>query len=253
VAEPWSKHWLPYTVPPRALSEPALYLTVEELPMAVLAPFVHPGSSFVNLRGQYSIPSDSARLATLLDRHRGRVRVLGRGLELVAGRLPEGRARPYDDTLLRIGFRVDTEDCFAIVWRADDGDDVLSRAANLAARERRANSALLSAGSCALRPGERDRAVIEAERRVSALFDRMENACPALFRGQTALTEPLGRGWSRLYPGIDARLEAQGRRVVLNRYRAGTYVDLGSLSDWEGQGGAVSAQCAQAVVRPGWQ
>src|SRR5207245_904084 len=50
IAEPWSLHWLPYDVPERALREPALYVTVEVLPMAVIAPFVHPASSFVNFR-----------------------------------------------------------------------------------------------------------------------------------------------------------------------------------------------------------
>jgi hypothetical protein len=83
---------------------------------------------------------------------------------------------------------------------------------------------------------------MEAEKRVSALFDRMEKACPALFRGQTALTEPLGRGWSRLYPGLDARLEAHADRVVLNRYRTGTHVDLGRLSDWA-RGDVPPPQC----------
>ena len=68
------------------MREPALYLTLEILPMAVVAPFVHPASSFVNFRGQHSLPPDSPRLAALLERHRGKVRALGRGLELVEGR-----------------------------------------------------------------------------------------------------------------------------------------------------------------------
>ncbi|HXL76744.1 MAG TPA: hypothetical protein VN967_12905, partial [Burkholderiales bacterium] len=58
-------------------------------------------------------------------------------------------------------------------------------------------------------------------------------ACPRLFRGQTSVTEPLGSGWSRYYAGLDARLEAYGRGVILNRYRAGVQIDLGLLSDWE--------------------
>jgi hypothetical protein len=61
---------------------------------------------------------------------------------------------------------------------------------------------------------------------MSALFDRIEKACPRLFRGQTAVTEPLGEGWSRHYVDLDARLEAFGGRVILNRYRTGEVVDL---------------------------
>ncbi len=151
IAEPWSKRWLAYDVPQRALRDAALYLTVEVLPMAVLAPFVNPASSFVNFRGQHSISPDSPRLAELLERYRGRVRTLGRDLALVAGRPTAAALLAYDRTLTRIGLRVDPTNCFTIAWRPD-ADDGLSRAANwlalpLPPHER------LSAVSCALRPG----------------------------------------------------------------------------------------------------
>jgi hypothetical protein len=83
----------------------------------------------------------------------------------------------------------------------------------------------------------------EMERHVSALFDRMEKACPRLFRRQTAVTEPLGSGWSRNYPGLDARLEASAERVILHRYRAGIYFDLGRLSDWEREEAVLPSFC----------
>jgi hypothetical protein len=241
IAEPWSRRWLPYYVPQRALLEPALYITVEVLPMAVVAPFVHPASSFVNFRGQHSLPADSPKLATLLERHRGHVRVLGRGLELVEGRPPADQVKVYDDTLLRLGHRLDAADCFTIAWRPDD-DDLLSRMANRLAGPRLPHEPL-SVVSCALRTATRDPADVEKERHASALFDRIERACPRLFRGQTAVTEPLGSGWSRHYPGLDARLDAYADRVILNRYRAGTRFDLGLLSDWERENAPVPAGC----------
>ena len=222
LAESWSRHWFPYAVPERALREPALYLSVELLPMAVVAPFVHPASSFVNFRGQHSIPTDSPRLAGLLERHRGHVRSLGRELEV----------KTYDARLLRIGYRVDPADCFKIAWQPDDGD-ALSRAANWLAGDPK-SSEPLSVLSCGLRSATRDPADIEREHQVSAVFDRMEKSCPDLFRGQTAVTEPLVTGgWSRYYAGLDARLEAHADRVILNRYRAASSVDLGRLSDWQ--------------------
>jgi len=241
IAEPWSLHWLPYDVPERALREPALYVTVEVLPMAVIAPFVHPASSFVNFRGQHSIPSDSPKLAALLERHRGRVRTLGRGLELVDGKPREEQLRAYDATLLRIGYRVDADDCFTISWRRDDADP-LSRAANWLAGSQLPHEPL-SVVSCALRTAIREPADHEMERHVSVLFDRIEKTCPRLFRGQTAVTEPLGSGWSRNYPGLDARLEASAERVILHRYRAGIYFDLGRLGDWEREGAGAPAPC----------
>jgi len=211
------------------------------LPMAVIAPFVHPASSFVNFRGQHSIPSDSPKLAALLERHRDRVRTLGRALELVDGKPREEQLKAYDATLLRMGYRVDAEDCFTIPWRRDDTDP-LSRAANWLAGPVPPHEPL-SAVSCGLRTATRDAAVAERERHVSALFDRMEKACPRLFRGQTAVTEPLGSGWSRNYPGLDARLETDADMVILHRYRAAMYIYLGRLADWDHEDAAVSPAC----------
>jgi hypothetical protein len=241
LAEPWTRHWLAYDVPEPARIEPALYLTLEILPMAVVAPFVHPASSFVNFRGQHSVPPDSPRLASLLERHRGRVRALGRGLELVEGRPRAEQVSVYDDTLVRIGYRVDATDCFTIAWRRDD-DDLLSRVANRLAGPLPTHEPL-SVASCALRPAARDPHEVEREKRASLLFDRIEQGCRRLFRGHTAVTEPLAGGWSRYYSGLDARLEAYGDRVILNRFRSATHFDLGPLSDWERPGAARPAAC----------
>jgi hypothetical protein len=230
LAERWSRHWLPYSVPERALREPALYLTVEILPMAVIAPLVDPSSSFVNFRGQHTLPGDAQRLRALLERYRGRLRTLGRGLELVEGKPSDDQVRIYDTRLRRLGYRVDTADCFAIPWRPDD-DDALSRTANLLSGNRQSYEPL-SVASCALRPAPRDAADIERERQASLLFDRIEKACPRLLRGQTAVTEPWGSGWARYYAGLDARLEAYADRVMLNRYRLAQELDLGSLPAW---------------------
>ncbi|HEX6266807.1 MAG TPA: hypothetical protein VFZ81_07900, partial [Burkholderiales bacterium] len=230
--EPWTRQWLAYAVPPRALQVPSLYLTVEVLSMSALTPLVHPASSFVNFRGQHSLPTDSLRLGALLERHRGRVRTLGRGLELVDGKPRPEALQSYDATLLRIGYRVNADDCFTIPWERDDGDR-LSRAVNWLARLEPSPEEL-SVVSCALLPVSRDAEDIAAEQAMSSLFDRMEKACPEVFRGQTAVTERLGSGWSRNYAGLDARLEVHAGTVILNRYRSAIYLHLGALSDWKG-------------------
>jgi hypothetical protein len=243
IAEPWSRSWLPYEVPEPVLAKQALYLTVELLPMAVLAPLAHPGSAFVNFRGQNSIPPDSPRLKALLERHRGQVRTLGRGLKSVDGKLPDDQLEAYDATLLRIGYRVNPADCLSIAWRPDDAD-WLSRAANAFSRAEPSGERL-SVVTCALLPAVRDPAEAAKEARASALFDRLEKSCPRLFRGQTAVTEPFGRGWSRYYVGLDARLEALGSRVVLNRFRVGTHSDLGAVTELEQPGAPIPAACRE--------
>jgi hypothetical protein len=213
LSEPWSARWLPYQPPERALREPALYLSAEVLPMAVVAPFLHPASSFANVSGQQALASDAPRLAALLERHRGRVRTLGR--------------RPADDApLRRFGYRLDASDCFTIAWKPES-DDLLSRAANALSFAQPASEPL-SVTSCALVAAPRDPRDLEAELRFSALFDRVEKNCPQLFRGQTAVTEPFGTsGWSRTYNGLDARLEAFGDKLILHRHRSGELIDLG--------------------------
>jgi hypothetical protein len=236
IAEPWSARWLPYEAPERARREPALYLSVEVLPMAVVAPFLHPGSSFVNFAGQHSLPSDAPRLKALLDRHRGQVRALG-------ARLALGDAvtlKAYDDALRRLGYRVDPSDCFVIAWRPEQ--DGLARLMNTFSVAS-AQAEPLSVGTCALVAQPRNPAHVEAERRMSAVFDRIEKLCPALLRGQTAVTEPFGGGWLRHYNGLDARLEAFGGAVIWHRYRSATVLELGRVNDWERTGAPLPAAC----------
>ena len=230
LAERWSTRWLPYEPPQKALREPALYLSVEVLSMAAVAPFLHPESSFVNFAGQHSLPADAPRLAALLERHRGRERALGRKLELVDGVPAPAAMRVYDAAFRRLGFRVDPGECFTIAWRPEE--DALSRLFNSVAASS-PSSEPLSVVSCALVRVARDPADLDAERRISAVFDRIERQCPALMRGQRAVTEPFGSGWSRNYSGLDARLEAYGGRVSLHRYRKASVIDLGRVSDWE--------------------
>jgi hypothetical protein len=233
IADRWSASWLPFRPDARAARDPALYLTVETLPMASVVPFVHPASSFVNLRGQYSIAPGSPSLEPLFKRHRGHVRALGRFLQLREDGKPRVEVvEAYDATLIRFGYRVDADDCFAIPWRPDE-EDALSRAANWLAGEPRRHDAALSLGSCALVGAQRDPRDIERERNVGAVFDRIEKQCAALLGGQSALIEPFGREWMRNYPAIDARLLTDGDRVLLERYLALSYVDFGALSAWQ--------------------
>lgn len=232
IADRWSASWLPFVADKVLERDPALYLTVETLPMASVAPFLHPASSLVNVRGQYSIPPGAPRLQALLARHGGNVRVLGRYLRLEDGRPHAEVVEAYDTTLIRYGYRIDAQRCWSIAWRPDE-TDALSRVANWLAREPERHDAGLSLGACALRPAQRDPREIEAELRVSLAFDRIEKDCARLLQGQRSLTESLGGEWMRNYPALDARLETHGDRVVLDRYLALSYFDLGPLSAWQ--------------------
>jgi hypothetical protein len=244
IADRWSASWLPFAPDEQAKRAPALYLTVETLPMAAVAPFLHPESSLVNLRGQYSIRPGSPRLRALIERQGGRVRVIGRYLQLdKSGKPSPSMVEVYDTTLIRHGFHVDTSDCFAVSWRPDESD-ALSRVANWLAREPSRHDDALSLGSCALRRAQRDPADVLREQHVSALFDRIEQSCAGLLGGQKALTEPFGPEWLRNYPAIDARILTDHGRVILERYLVPALIDLGPLSVWERADAPLPPACA---------
>ena len=228
IAESWTRGWFPFVVPERAQREPVLYLTMEAQTMSVVALHLHPRSSFVNLRGQHSVAPGWKRVQRLLALHGGKARALGRGLRLQ----PDGLPRPevieaYDSTMLRFGFRLDTSDCYAIGWEGERGR-------------------VLSLASCALVPGERDPRDIAAEARMSQVFDRIERECPQLFRGHTAVTEPLGEEWSRTYAGLEARLQTHGGRVALVPFFRPAHYDLGLLAEWERAGAAPQPPACRA-------
>jgi hypothetical protein len=138
--------------------------------------------------------------------------------------------RFYDSVLSRIGYRVDLTDCFTVQW-SPRSEDWLSRLANALAPRRASDPSMFSAVSCALVAAPRSPEMIAAERRVSQLFDRIEKSCPRLFRGQTAVTDTAGIGWSRLYPALDARLESDGEQVVLYHVLPPREFHLGRLAD----------------------
>jgi hypothetical protein len=65
--------WYDLTVPAGLQQRAFLYLSMDPQSVAFLAPFLNPGSSFVNLVGQTSLPltvPEGSRLSTLLDRNR---------------------------------------------------------------------------------------------------------------------------------------------------------------------------------------
>jgi hypothetical protein len=233
VAERWSRHWFPYVVPSAAAEKPAVYLTVETQSMAVIAPFLDRESTLVNLRGQKEDTPGWQRIVAPRIADGTPVRTLGRGLRLG----PDGTPRKevvqgYASTLDRFGWRVDATMCFDIDWRPDDGD-ALSRWANALAGDPPSRQRLFSLGSCALVRAPRDERKAAQEAYISRIFDRIEHACPRLFRGQTAVTDRYGTEWSRTYTGLDARLETNAGHAVLSPFFKLVYYDLGTLTDWE--------------------
>ena len=232
LAERWSARWLPFAAAPLATDQPAIYLMPEVQSMSAVIPFLHPGSSFANLQGQRADTPGWSRIAAQLDRGDRPARVLGRDLRLRA----DGTPRPevvevYDWTLVRFGYRVDPDHCFAVDWRPDD--DALSRLASAVALRTEPRERVLSLAACALVRAQRDPREAAEEQRISAVFDRVERECSRVLRGQTGVTERSGTEWLRNYPGLEARLETQAGQLVLVPWFKLRHVGLGLLKDWE--------------------
>ena len=68
---------------------------------------------------------------------------------------------------------------------------------------------------------------------MTALFDRLERACPGVLRGQTAFTERMGKEWSRSYASLEARVEtSQGALVLVPFFKLRNHF-LGTIAEWE--------------------
>ena len=247
----WSTEWFPYKAAPAGQREPALYLTVETQAMTVAVPYLHPDSSFVNLRGQHSVQHSARRLQALLERHKGRVRTIGRALRLQRDGRPRAEVVDlYDSTLLRYGYRIDPDHCFRVAWRPERYD-WLSQFANVLVSEsagvRESNVSLVA---CALKPGSWSASEIEEEQKMSALFDRIERSCPGIFRGQTAVTEKTGKEWSRSYSSLEAQLGTQQGALVLAPFFKLRHFYLGTMADWDkGVPAPLDKPCREGLPR----
>jgi len=234
VSGPWSHAWFPISVPKEGKTDRAVYFTVETLTLSALIPFLNAGASFVNLRGQYSIrPGGPAwqRVEALLAKQGGHARSLGRAYFTDSEGVPSPElVRIYDSTYARYGFRMDPQDCYLIQWRKDDAD-MLSRAANLVAKEFRSPPRRF-AFSCALRQAPPDPQEIAAEERISRVFDHIERVCTNIFHGENGLTERLGSDWTRTYVSVDGHLDTQGERVFFVPIHSLEHINLGTLGDW---------------------
>jgi hypothetical protein len=87
--------------------------------------------------------------------------------------------------------------------------------------------------SCRIVPDDSDRsAEIARERAVDLVFDRVEDACPALFQPRRLRTERDRDVWHRLYVNTDiVLLSSHGSVKFMNPPRAPT-VYLGLESEW---------------------
>lgn len=240
------------SIPEELTARPYLYLTLGEQSLSFVAPFVAPGSGFVDLEGDYVIgPSgpNGAHLESLIRRYGPYLRVLVADPRFTIGRgagLPD-RAH-IDDTLAHFGLRADEDDCSTILFKdvRQPFIDVLPgtlpiHLPQLQGRKIRVPvSPDRTLTTCKVVPDDRPEAALFASEGTANLaFDHLEDECPQLFQPRRPVTEDYGdekKGyyWIRRYDTTDlAVIITHGVVKLVDPVRGGPATYLGHESDWE--------------------
>jgi hypothetical protein len=223
----WGGPWFDVDVPENLRAEPNLYLTLGAQSNSFIAPFLARGSAFSNFAGGYTLDPDGvngAHLKALIGRFLPNVRVVfggGTQYKNVAKQAP--LVTEVDDALQRYGLRSNTGDCAAITVHGLPPLDL---------REKARDTTYLA--TCRVVPDTEDKSMLMARRReVDIVFDRLEDACPKLFRPRRLLSMHEGDIWRRLYGGTDiSAWISHGRLKFVNLSRPSGITDLGSERDW---------------------
>jgi hypothetical protein len=237
---PWDRQWLAIEVPEKLAIEPNLYLTIGAQSNSFIAPFLPRGSGLINFSGGYALGPEGAsgaRIEALIRRYAPHLRVLWRGSQTEADDLrKEHGSPPADDALARFGLRVDTSDCATITAHGlpPEAEITITQSSTLikSTNQQPRDTGYLT--SCHVVPDNTDRsALIAREHAVDLVFDRLEDACPALFQPRRVRTEHDGDVWRRLYINTDlVAMVSHGSVKFLNPLRGGDTVYVGLESEW---------------------
>ncbi len=240
---PWSEGpWFDISVPKSLTKAPSLYFLYGNPSNSFLAPFLAPGSGFVNIGGAYDLRAHGANgrsIRSLIGRYEPHLRVVVLDTQVnaaVAGKLPDFTL--VDNELARFSLRVDPSGCSRIVLRDTAPAATLAGAKPPAAEAPAAvHSAYLITCHVVSDPTAGG-SLRDEQRAADLVFDRLENDCPTIFSPRRPVTRNYSEGnmhlWARQYPGMGLDVYVgSGRRVVVrNFFRGGSAVDLGSEQQW---------------------
>jgi hypothetical protein len=226
---PWTDKWIDVSVPSELLDGPYGYLTLGPLNNSFVAPFLSPGSGFVNLTGGFPISPTgpgSARVNGFIKVYAGRLRMLIRS----QGSLSKDVVvlDVADEQLAPWGLRVVRPACSSIEITLTPND----RVSRVDLKQPARSFSLLS---CAVERGAKmNEESQKARKRFTAVFDSVDKSCPKLFSPPGWYPLKLGNAWFRRYMNTDTIVFVKQGRVFYSRYDYGPFdVDMGSVEDWE--------------------
>jgi len=234
--------WFQVSMPQNLTTEPGLYFSIGIQSNSFIAPYLAPGSGFVNLEGDYTLGPEGAngrRIKSMIRRYSPHLGVMVRDLRRDPNqRVDFPNVGSVNDALEPFGLQLDTRRCSRIVVYGITspiiGADTGHELRKLSASEAETGHFI----SCRVVPERmRDPAVVAGERSANLALDRLEDACPALLQPQRQATFLMGDKahgyiWVRRYANTDMTAWVARGWVHFQRF-----IDGGK----EGYAGRVSA------------
>jgi hypothetical protein len=235
-AAPWGGPWFDVSMPEKLKTEPNLYLTLGVQSNSFIAPFLAKDSGFVNFAGGFTLDpegANGAHVKALIRRFAPNLRVVFHGAtqyknaELRAPPAPE-----VDDALRRFRLRMDMRECATITVHGLPPELEIRYTTSVPLEPQRRDTTYLV--TCRVVADTSDpSAMIARQQAVDIVFDRLEDACPRLFRPRRLVTVHEGGVWRRLYGSTDiSAWISRGRVKIADMIRPSGIIDIGAESDW---------------------
>lgn len=235
----WKTDWFNNFSPPSSLTQrPYLYLSMGLQSLSFIVPKLHPDSAFVNIVGQWPIPSEghgSAKLRSMLKKYNTQTRILTAlpKSEYVGGKPTKEAIFVINDSLDRLNLKINQASCqvFQMQLFEETGlGEVGSHKRDIVAKAHDPEPML----SCVVVAKQvRDSKLVRTERHLTPLYHAFETTCPELFSPPGAALEKVDKYWKRFYSNSDITLWSDGVWLFYSRIRGTTNVVIGKVSDFE--------------------
>jgi hypothetical protein len=232
----WTDNWFQVNIPARLKERPHAYLSLGgSHSNSLVAPFVHPSSAFASIAGStYTFPPNgpgSARFRKFIDQNRASLRMLIatdlRKKAISGDDIPviELQLRPW-------GLKINSADCEFIQINLESVSSHSAPALENGAIDQRTNLRLIT---CGLSEGlGEDEKTLAERRRLTPVFDAIEEFCPLLFSPRGWHLSKYPSGWQRKYLQSDMVVTASRGRIYASKAEFGPFdIPLGTIDEWE--------------------
>jgi hypothetical protein len=235
----WKPDWFNnFSVPPSISQQPYLHLSMGLQSLSFIVPYLHPDSAFINVVGQWPIPSKgygADRLWGLLKKYDSRTRILTAlpKDEYVDGKPTRKAITVINQSLDRLNLQLRPESCQGFKMQLFENADSTPKALqnnDVIAKKYESVQML----SCIVAVKKiRDSELVRAEQHLAPIYDAFEAACPELFSPPGAALEKVDKYWKKFYSNSDLTLWTDGTLLFYSRIRGTVNVDVGKVSDFK--------------------